>query len=125
MPAAEMVTTSLKMPQIESVTTFVRCRSVNSDEIMQNAKNPGMNISRSAFARPSFSTRIFRPAMTADGVSLNSAMTNKVTNMIGARRKRVANGFEVAGCRRSRICVRAHRKPEKNDAEIARTKPSA
>lgn len=32
-------------------------------------------------------------------------------------------GFEVAGLRRRRICVNPQRKPEKNAANITRTKP--
>ena len=63
--------------------------------------------------------------MTADGVSDIQAIKNSVTNMIGDRKKSVAKGFEVAGCRRRRIWVSAHRKPEKNDADIANAKPKA
>lgn len=41
MPAALIVTTSLKIPQILRVTTEERFRSANSEEIMQNASTPG------------------------------------------------------------------------------------
>lgn len=34
------------------------------------------------------------------------------------------NGFEVAGLRRSRICVRPQRKPEKKAADMMRMKPN-
>lgn len=37
----------------------------------------------------------------------------------------MAKGFEVAGCRRSRICVSAHRKPLKNADAMIKPKPSA
>ena len=66
-----------------------------------------------------------KPVITADGVSDTQAMENSVTNMIGDRKKSVAKGFEVAGCRRRRIWVSAHRKPEKNDADRAKAKPRA
>ena len=62
---------------------------------------------------------------TADGVSETHAMVNSVTNMIGAIKNIVAKGFEVAGWRSSRIWVSAHRKPEKNEAEMASEKPRA
>lgn len=65
------------------------------------------------------------PVMTAEGVSEIHAMKNNVTNMIGAMKNMVAKGFEVAGCRRSKIWVKAHRKPEKNEADMARAKPKA
>lgn len=45
--------------------------------------------------------------------------------MIGARKKILLNGLLVAGFLSSRICVNAQRKPEKNEAEIMRPKPSA
>ena len=63
--------------------------------------------------------------MTAAGVSEKQAMVKSVTNIIGARKKIVLNGLDVDGWRRSRICVRPHRKPEKKLAEMARVKPRA
>ena len=47
------------------------------------------------------------------------------TNMIGVRKKRVEKGFDVAGWRRRRICVRPHRKPEKKAEAMTRVKPRA
>ena len=43
--------------------------------------------------------------------------------MIGAKKKMLEKGLEVAGLRRRRICVRAHLKPEKKAAEMTRMKP--
>lgn len=45
--------------------------------------------------------------------------------MTGVRKKRVENGFAVAGCRRRSICVSPHRKPEKKADAMIRTKPTA
>src|SRR2546421_12714804 len=50
---------------------------------------------------------------------------NSTTNMVGARKKIVAMGLEVAGWRRRRICVRAQRKPEKNAPVMTSTNPMA
>jgi len=63
--------------------------------------------------------------MTAEGVSEKHEMVKRVTNIIGAMKNSVAKGFEVAGCRSKRICVNAHRKPEKNEADMAKAKPRA
>lgn len=52
-------------------------------------------------------------------------MVIRERNMMGVRRKRVENGFEVAGWRSKRICVRPHRKPEKNADAMTSAKPSA
>ena len=41
MPAAVMVTTSLKMPQMLSVTTEVRCKRANSEDVIRKASMPG------------------------------------------------------------------------------------
>ena len=43
--------------------------------------------------------------------------------MTGARKKIEENGLEVAGLRRSRICVSAQRNPEKNAAEMTKMNP--
>jgi hypothetical protein len=45
--------------------------------------------------------------------------------MIGVSRKRVENGFDVAGWRSSRIWVKPQRKPEKNADAMTSVKPSA
>lgn len=45
--------------------------------------------------------------------------------MIGARKNIDEKGFDVAGLRKSRICVRAHRKPEKKAAVMIRKNPRA
>ena len=59
------------------------------------------------------------------GPSTDSAKAISETNMTGVRKKRVENGFEVAGWRINKICVRPHRNPEKNEAEMTRKKPIA
>ena len=51
-------------------------------------------------------------------------MAAKVTSIIGARKNSVANGLHVAGCRSSKICVKAHLKPEKNALAMTNAKPS-
>jgi len=44
--------------------------------------------------------------------------------MTGVKKKSEANGFEVAGLRRKRICVKDHRRPEENEAVISNRKPN-
>jgi hypothetical protein len=45
--------------------------------------------------------------------------------MMGVRKNKVEKGFEVAGWRINRICVRAHRNPEKKAEEMIRANPVA
>ncbi len=125
MPAADMVTTSLKMPQMESVTTDVRCRRANSELMRPKARQPGKTRRKNAGAVPFAAARIWKPVITACGPSTKRARTKSVTNMMGARKNIVAYGLPVAGWRRRRICVRAQRKPEKKDAAMTRVKPIA
>lgn len=73
---------------------------------------------------PRTSVRVRSPAAISIGPSIGIAMTMRVVNMIGARRKSVANGLEVAGCRSRRICVRAQRKPEKNADAMTSPNPA-
>ena len=51
-PAALIVTTSLKMPQMLSVTTLVRWSNVNSLAIMQKARHPGTKRRRKDLKAP-------------------------------------------------------------------------
>lgn len=125
MPAAEIVTTSLKIPQILSVTTDVRCSSANSELVMQNANIPG-NSSREIPAKTPFSAvSVAIPAPSAEKPSMGIARMAKLRNMMGARKKMELKGFPVAGFRRRRICVSAQRKPEKKAEEMIRVKPRA
>jgi hypothetical protein len=52
-------------------------------------------------------------------------MTIRETNMMGVSKKRVENGFEVAGWRSRRIWIKPHLKPEKNADAMTSVKPSA
>lgn len=42
---------------------------------------------------------------------------------MGAKKKILENGFEVAGFRRSKICVNDQRRPDKAEARITRKNP--
>lgn len=125
MPAAEMVTTSLKMPQMLRVTTDVRFSSANSEDVIKKASTPGkrsMPIPRKA---PFCAMRSPRPWLSELKPSTGIAMSAKVRNMTGAKKKMLLKGLLVAGFRNRRIWVKAQRKPEKNADEMIRTKPSA
>lgn len=124
-PAALMVMTSLNIPQMLKVTTDDRLRSANSAAIMQNASTPGNMRSRIARRRPCSDTRILTPLAVAVGPSTGMAIRKRDTNMIGVRKKSVEKGFDVAGWRSRRICVRAHLKPEKNADAMTRANPTA
>ena len=124
-PAAAMVTTSLKIPAMESVTTEVRFRSANSDAVMRKAMTPGKRMVAVPMRRPLSTTRALKPSIRVGMPSMGIARRKRVRNMIGARKKIDENGLEVAGLRRRRICVRPQRKPEKKAAEMTRTKPRA
>lgn len=84
-PAAEMVTTSLKIPAIDKVTTEVRWRSANSEDVMQNARTPGNKRMRGPSTGPFFATRMPRPCQSDGMPSTGMAMIRRETNMIGAR----------------------------------------
>ena len=117
--------TSLKMPQILSVTTDVRFRSANSAEVMQKARTPGKRRRPMAGKVPFAAARIPKPSFKGPNPSMGIARMAKLTNMTGARKKMLLKGLLVAGLRRRRICVRAQRKPEKKAEEMMRTKPRA
>ena len=124
-PAAVMVTTSLKIPQILSVTTEVRCKSANSEDVIRKASVPGNTRMQKVGKTPLASARADRPSPSLTGPSMGSAITMRTRNIIGARKKILLKGLLVAGFRRSRICVKAHRKPEKNAAAMTSMKPMA
>lgn len=85
MPAAEMVTTSLKIPAIDKVTTDVRWRSANSEDVMQNAITPGKIRIRGPRMGPFLSTRTPSPCHKDGNPSTGIAMMKSERNMMGAR----------------------------------------
>src|SRR5436190_22842575 len=93
-PAALIVTTSLKIPQMLSVTTEDRWSSANSEEIMQKAIVPGKIRKNMALKMPCSVMRSATPLAISSGRSTESEITPKETNMMGVRKKRVENGFE-------------------------------
>lgn len=101
--AAVMVTTSLKIPHMLRVTTLVRCKREYSDVVIQNARHPGNMRSRMEMKLPFLAARSERPPRSALGPSAREAMVKRLTNMMGERKKSVANGLLVAGCRKRRI----------------------
>ncbi len=120
-----MVTTSLKIPQIDNVTTLVRCNSANSEVVIKNARIPGNNNMPNPSGTPLTSNSSDNLSNKEEMPSTGNAMTSKLTNMMGAKKNMELKGLEVAGFRSNRICVRAHRNPEKNEADMTRMKPSA
>lgn len=84
-PAAEIVTTSLKIPAIESVTTDVRCRRANSDAVMQNAMAPGNSNNNGPSIGPLAATSILMPSARAGNPSTGMAIRSSDANIIGAR----------------------------------------
>ena len=124
-PAAPMVTTSLKIPQILSVTTEVRCKRANSEDVIRKASIPGNTRIQKLGKTPFASARAARPWRSLTGPSMGRAIKMRLRNIMGARKKMLLKGLLVAGFRRSRICVRAQRKPEKNAAAITSMKPMA
>lgn len=123
--AAEMVTTSLNMPQMLRVTTEVLFRSANSEAVIKKARTPGKSRMPTPSATPLSVVKIPSPFPRGTKPSTGIAIIARLRNIIGARKKIVLNGLLVAGFRRSRICVKAQRKPEKNEAEMMRPKPRA
>lgn len=123
--AALIVTTSLKIPQMLSVTTLVRLSKANSDDVMRNARVPGKTSNEIPKALPLAAIRLERPSLSSENPSTGIAMARRLTNMIGARKNIEENGFDVAGLRRSRIWVNDQRKPEDKADDITRMKPRA
>jgi len=80
-----MVTTSLKMPAIERVTTLVRWRRANSEAVMQNAIIPGKRRRAGPSKGPFSSIRRRMPSKRSGNVSTGTAMMNRETNIMGAR----------------------------------------
>uniref|UniRef100_A0A1Y1KR47 Uncharacterized protein n=1 Tax=Photinus pyralis TaxID=7054 RepID=A0A1Y1KR47_PHOPY len=89
---------------------------------MRNAMQPGNN-RKSGVQTPHSPLRVLMPSHNGPKPSTGIAREKRTTNMTGDRKKMLEKGLEVAGLRRSRICVRAHRSPEKNAAEMTRKKP--
>eukprot|EP00914_Ancora_sagittata_P007882 GHVO01015509.1.p2 GENE.GHVO01015509.1~~GHVO01015509.1.p2 ORF type:complete len:104 (-),score=8.75 GHVO01015509.1:182-493(-) len=85
MPAADIVTTSLKMPQILRVTTEVRCKRANSEAVMRNASIPGKKRTPMPRMMPFFSARPARPCPNSTKPSTGMAMIARLKNMTGAR----------------------------------------
>ena len=125
MPAAEMVTTSLKIPQMLNVTTDVRFNRANSEDVIRNASTPGKSRIAIPSTPPLCAVKAVKPLPRATSPSTGMAMIPRVKNIIGARKKMLLNGLLVAGFRSSSICVRAQRKPEEKAEEIIRIKPRA
>lgn len=125
MEAVEMVRTSLNMPAIDNVTTDVRCRSANSDAVIRKARQPGNSRMPRLKSSPFSATRAEKADARACRPSTGIARRRSVRNITGARKKIEEKGFEVAGLRRSRICVRDQRKPDDAAADMTRKKPRA
>ncbi len=123
-PAAAIVRASLKMPQTLSVTTLVRFNRANSEDVMRKARTPGKRIIAIPMAWPLSLARSSSPAFSDAIPSTGMAMNRRTKNMMGVRKNRDEKGFEVAGFRRSSICVRDQRRPEKKEAIISRMKPN-
>ena len=123
--AVVIVTTSLKIPQILSVTTLVRFKRANSDAVIINARQPGKSSMPVPKRTPFVSKRWERPPARAEKPSTGIARMRRLKNMTGARKKIEEKGFEVAGLRRRRICVKDHRKPEEQAEDMTKMKPSA
>lgn len=121
--AVLMVRTSLKMPQMLSVTTLVRCSKANSEAVMRKARQPGKSRMPRLRMIPFSEARAENALETAKSPSTGMARMRSVRNMTGARKNIEENGLEVAGLRRSRICVRDHRKPDDAAADMTRKKP--
>ena len=117
--------TSLKMPQMLSVTTDVLFSSANSADVMQKANAPGKSSRHTAWKVPFAAARMPKPSLRGPKPSMGMARIARLTNMTGARKKMLLKGLLVAGLRRRRICVRAQRKPEKKAEEMMRMKPRA
>ena len=80
-----MVTTSLKIPAMERVTTEVRCSKANSEAVMQNAMHPGNKSKSGPKIGPFSSTRMCRPAHSAEKPSTGIAIIRREANIVGAR----------------------------------------
>merc|ERR1719160_222356 len=121
--AAMMVTTSLKIPAVDNVTTEVRCKSANSAAVIRNAMHPGNNRKQGVRKTPNSLLNSAKPPNRGMNPSTGIARLSNVRNMTGVSKKMLEKGFEVAGCRSNKIWVRPHRKPEKKAAEMTSTKP--
>lgn len=123
MLAADTVSTSLKMPQMDNVTTLVRFKRANSAEVIRKAIKPGKSRIPTPRLVPCKVRSSSRPVAIAPIPSTDSASTARTKNMIGANRKIEENGFAVAGWRSNSICVNDHRNPADKADDITRMKP--
>lgn len=123
--AAEMVRTSLKIPQTESVTTLVRLSSANSAATIMKAKHPGNSSIISPKKVPFAVVRFEIPAASEAGPSIGNAKMMRAKNIVGVRKNMLAKGLLVAGFLKSKIWVKLHLKPEQNEALITRANPRA
>ena len=64
------MTTSLKMPAMESVTTEVRLRSANSDAVMRKAMTPGKRMVAVPMMGPLSAKRALKALMSAGKPSM-------------------------------------------------------
>ncbi len=119
------MTTSLKIPAMERVTTEVRFRRANSEAVIRKATTPGKSKRAGPMNGPFSSRSLWKPVTRAETPSTGMARRSRVRNIMGARKKIEEKGFDVAGLRRRRICVRAQRKPEKKAAVMTRKNPRA
>ena len=123
MLAADTVSTSLKMPQMDNVITLVRLSRANSAEVIRNAIKPGKRRIPIPRLVPCSVRSSLRPVLMARMPSTDSASATRTRNIIGASRKMEENGFAVAGWRSNSICVNDHRNPAARADDMTRMKP--
>jgi hypothetical protein len=84
---------------------------------------PGNKIMETAWIRPISATSSPNLSNNGPNPSTGIAIAKIETNIHGARKKMEENGFDVAGLRRRRICVRDHLNPDNAEAVRTNTKP--
>lgn len=84
---------------------------------------PGNKTMAAAFKTPSLAASSASLSPRGPKPSTGIAMINIAINMTGARKKIDEKGLDVAGFRRSKICVSDQRSPERAEASITRKKP--
>lgn len=124
-PAADIVTTSLKIPHMLRVTTDVRFKSANSEAVIRKASAPGNKSIPMPTKGPFSAVKTRRPWPRGTNPSTGMAMIARVKNIMGARKKILLKGLLVAGLRKRSICVSAQRNPEKKADDIIKIKPRA
>jgi len=91
---------------------------------MRKAITPGKINMADPRIMPSLATNSEKRSDRGPRPSTGIAITIKLMNMTGARKKIELKGLLVAGLRRRRICVSAQRNPEENAAVMTRINPS-